>query len=156
MKLIGIVLLLFSGGGCCLIVISELDRRIKNLRALCELLRVTGRMVDSFSMSARDILKRLPDELVRDCGCSADVRPESFPELACACEISDDEAKRVFGEFAYAFGKSYRQEQVRQCEYYLDRMCERESEVTQKLHVQKKLAVALSLSATLALVMLLI
>ena len=137
-------------------LIAELERRLKNIRALCEVLRITKRMVDSFSMSARDILNKLPRELMNDCGYSKAAAPQGFCDFAVACEVCDQEAKEILLEFATAFGKSYRTEQIRQCEYYVERMSERESEISQKLPVQKKLVLTLALSVTLMLVILLI
>ncbi len=156
MKILGITILLFSGAACCFVLIAELDRRIKNIRALCEVLRITKRMVESFSMSAPDILSKLSHELMRDCGYLRTDTPQGFWDFAVACEVCDREAKEILLEFAGEFGKSYRPEQIRQCEYHIERMSERESGLSQKLPVQKKLVLAVGISVTLMLVILLI
>lgn len=156
MKILGVAILLFSGAAFCFVMVSELERRLKNIRALCELLRITKRMVDSFSMSARDILNKLPRELMNNCGYSDATAPQGFYDFAVACEVCDREAKEILLEFAATFGKSYRAEQLRQCEYYVERMSERELELSQKLPVQKKLVLTLVLSVTLMIVILLI
>jgi len=59
-------------------------------------------------------------------------------------------------EFARDFGKNYREEQIKRCRYYLERMSTQESELNSALPTQKKLAFSLLLSLTLIAVILLV
>ena len=156
MKTLGIAALLLSGIGCSVLLSRELDERTRNVRALCKMLRFIKRMVDSFSMSARDILREAPRDLIAACGYPYEQAGPCLLDFAENCQISDVEARLIFFEFARSFGKNYRDEQVRECEYYIERMEERERVVSQRLPVQKKLVFALTLCLTLILAILLI
>lgn len=148
--------ILLSGGACSLIIIREIDRRYENVRALCELIRLTKSLVEGFAMSAGDIIGRCSWELLHSCGYTGDTLPQSFSELVDSCEIEDESSREIMIEFSENFGRNYRAEQVRQCEYYLCRMSERENFMAGSRSTQKKLALTLSLSLALMLVILLL
>ena len=156
MKIIGLLALLLSGIGCGALAGGELDARVKNVTALCKMLKLIRRMVESFSMSARDILEEAPEELVAACGFDLECQASSLVSFAEACRIPDGEARYIFTEFAYSFGKHYREEQIKECGYYIERMEERERLLLQKLPAQKKLVFAVSLCIPLAAAILLI
>lgn len=155
MKILGIVALLLSGSGCSILLVRELDARERNVKALCRMLRFIKRMVDGFSMSARDILRAAPRDVIEDCGYPYEQAENCLLDFAESCKIADDEARMIFIEFARSFGKNYREEQVRECEYYIERMEERQRLICQRLPTQKKLAFALTLCLTLILAILL-
>ena len=130
------------------------DERAKNIRALCELLRIIKEKVESFGMSACSILRELDGELMSACGYKNNEPPKDFLEFAQACDIADQGAKEILLEFFAEFGKSYRSEQIKRCEYYLERMTKQERLVCSKLPDQKKLYATLCLSLSLILVIL--
>ena len=128
----------------------------KKICALCQMMRYVKRMVECFSMSAREILLRMPQGLKSDCGFDGQTDEASMISFADACKIEDDEARAIFIEFARSFGKNYRAEQVRECEYYIGRMEQRERQIANRLPSQKKLAFALIVCATLGILILLL
>jgi hypothetical protein len=107
-------------------------------------------------MSARAILADCPRELIDACGYYGKEVPGSFLELWEYCDISDPEARRIFSEFAKGFGKGYRADQIRQCEYYMTLMSERRLQISERVGVQKKLVITLTLCVTLVIIILLI
>ena len=152
----GLIAILLSGIGCAAFIVSELDARARNVKALCKMLKLIKRMVESFSMSLRDILREMPEGLAEDCGFDRECDAVSLVSFVEACSISDSEARAIFTEFAHSFGKNYRDGQVRECAYYIERMEERERLLLQKLPSQKKLVYAVSLCLALTLVILLL
>ena len=68
LKIVGLIAILLSGIGCADFIVSELDARARNVKALCKMLKLIKRMVESFSMSLRDILREMPEGLAEDCG----------------------------------------------------------------------------------------
>lgn len=131
------------------------DKDLMRARALCELLNYTRRMIEGFSMSGEIILERCEDELLASCGYSSAVRPKSFLEFFENCTIADDECKRIFGDFCRGFGKGYRDEQLRSCEYCLSLLTARAEVISNKNAAKKKIIIAATLSGALMLAILL-
>ena len=150
------VVLLFSGILSAALVVSELEARANRVKAISQAMRFIKRMVECFSMSASDILLKMPRKLKDDCGYGKGTEECSLLSFALACEIEDNEAQAIFIEFARSFGKNYRAEQIRECEYYIGLMEERERQIASRLPSQKKLAFALIVCATLAVLILLL
>jgi len=145
-----------SGAAGSYFVVRELERRAVNAHALCRLLRECSEQVEYFSRSAADILSNCDISLLQDCGYYANKAPDSFLELFESCEILCPKSRAIVLEFARDFGKNYREEQIKRCRYYLERMSTQESELNSALPTQKKLAFSLLLSLTLIAVILLV
>jgi hypothetical protein len=156
LKALGLVVLLFSGLLSATLVVNLLETRAKRVKTVCQTMRFIKRMVECFSMSARDILVKMPQKLKEDCGYTKETEDGSLLSFAMACHIEDAEAQAIFIEFARSFGKNYRAEQVRECEYYIGRMEEREQQIANRLPSQKKLALALIVCTTLVVLILLL
>ncbi len=156
MRVIGIIIVLMSGVAGSFFAVRELEKRLLNVRALCKLLRICAEQVEYFSRGSREILLSCDSELLRECGYYEETLPNSFFEFFDSCEILCKESRSIMLEFAGDFGKNYRDEQVKRCRYYLERMNERASELEAALPAQRKLAISLFVSATLMVIILLV
>ena len=154
--MIGIIAVLFSGAAVSFFIVRELERRLSNTRALCKLLRICTEQVEYFARSFGDIFSICEASLLKECGYYREEPAQNFSEFLNSCEILCSESRAIMLEFAADFGKNYREEQVKRCKYYSERMVAHLSELDAALPTQKKLAVALSLSATLMTVILLV
>ena len=119
------------------------------------LLRYVKLQVDCFSLPASTILSRCDPALLRACGYERPGAPKSFEELLSGCYIRDAKAGEILRGFAAEFGKSYREEQLRGCEYYLTLLGQRRDAVAAQLPGKKKLNATLCVSGALAVVILL-
>jgi hypothetical protein len=135
--------------------VYETDRTLNNARAICELMRQSKSLIESFSLCGAGILSRCRLELLRGCGYSGGKIPTSFAELFANCEIEDGECSRIFGEFCESFGKCYRYEQLRSCEYFLDRMSARARVLEREAPAKKRIMITLILSGAAMLAILL-
>ena len=156
MRAIGIIIVLISGVAGSFLVVSEFEKRLTNTRALCKLLRVCTEQVEYFSCSSHEILANCDALLLRECGYLDKEIPNDFSEFLDRCEILSNESRAIMIEFAKDFGKSYKDEQVKRCKYYLEKMDEHESKLESSLPAQRKLYFAILLAATLTAIILLI
>lgn len=134
---------------------SEAERSLTCARSLCELLRYTREMIDSFSMSGTQILQRCEESLLARCGYSKSERPTCFLDLSEGCEIGDVECAKIFCDFCRNFGKGYRDEQLRSCERCLDRLGTRAEQLHGEVAAKKKIIVVSVLSEALMLAIIL-
>ena len=82
--------------------------------------------------------------------------PRSFEALLTFCAIRDGETEQLIRSFAEEFGKSYREEQSRGCDYYFSLLDARREGLVSQLPAKKRINSALCVSGALALVILLI
>ena len=149
------LLILVCGAAFSIFAVQIIDARSRSVKAFCELLRIVKEKVECFGMSSVQMLRTLDRELLLSCGYRGDELPNDFLELIGECDIADQSAKAILLEFFSEFGKSYRAEQIKRCEYYLERLSKHERLVCSRAADQKKLYATLCFSASLILVILL-
>ena len=154
-KLLGVVLLalvaLLCGSWLC-----RFERmRCKQAQALFEMMQYVRAQIDCFSLSLPKILKQTDAQLLRDCGASR--APASFEELLLQCEpLPTDKMRALLFDFAAALGKDYRTEQLRLCNYYIERFSALCEELRRELDRRLKLMRLLPCTLGAALILLLI
>ena len=148
-KLLGVVLLalvaLLCGSWLC-----RFERmRCKQAQALFEMMQYVR------ALSLPQILKQTDAQLLRDCGASR--APASFEELLLQCEpLPTDKMRALLFDFAAALGKDYRTEQLRLCNYYIERFSALCEELRRELDRRLKLMRLLPCTLGAALILLLI
>ena len=122
-KLIGGILLCISG------VIMALSHRRFQMRKLntvdgfISLIFYVKGQIDCFSRPRAEILSTLPAEVFRACNC-----PDGAETLDELLESSraylDEECLRLISSFVAEFGSTFRDEQLRRCDYYISMLGE--------------------------------
>jgi hypothetical protein len=113
--------------------------KCEQTQQLIRFLKFVRNQVECFGLPARDILLYCERDMLDGCGfynCNGDV---SFELLARDCEIYDDVSARIMRDFLCSFGKSYRDEQIRECDRAIESLCERRAELFSELPKKKKL-----------------
>ena len=123
---------------------------------MLELLRFTRLQIECFSLSAPQIFSRFGRENLLLCGYSKEELPKSFDEINSCIAIKSKEAREVFSDFARSFGKSYRDEQLKQCEYHIELLEKLTQRLYEELAGKKKLNLTLCTAGALAVIILLI
>lgn len=145
---------------CGVLFARQLNRRaearLHEVEAWIALLRFVKGQVECFSLPMREILLRCDAAILRGCGYAADVAPKSFSGMLEASSFCDGECEKIARAFAEEFGRGYREEETRGCEYYLAQLESYKETLTKKLPAQKKMNATLSVCAALALVLLLL
>lgn len=155
-KLAGALVLSISGVLCAAWLNRKAERRIGELAGWISLLRFCKRQVDCFSLPMGEILARCDREILSACGFVGDLAPKSFEDLLAASAMQDGETESIVRGFCEEFGKGYREEQTRGCDYYLGLLEARREQLLGRLPAQKKMNATLSVCAALAIVLLLL
>ncbi len=153
-KLVGAVLIGLSG------VIMSISYRRFQLRKLntvdgfISLFFYIKGQIDCFSRPRSDILSSLPAEVF--CACNCPRGAETLEELVEASRIYlDEETLRLVSSFAAEFGSTFKDEQLRRCDYYISAVSEERRRVYAAVTARSRAGGALWIFACLGLVILL-
>lgn len=154
LKLLGGLLILFVGGATALGMGAWEKKRIRLLQAWIDLLFHIRTQIDCYLTPIGELLSTADHTLLIACnGKGGEETPQALLEH-CRSELPP-EALRLLASFAGEIGGSYREEQVKRCDFYmeaLNRILEKEKEA---LPARLRVRSALCLSAALATAILL-
>jgi len=155
-RIAGALILAVSGIGGAYWLNQSATASLRQVEAWLALLRYVKTQVECFSLPVSEILRRADPQLLRGCGYMGTMPPRSFEALLTFCAIRDGETEQLIRSFAEEFGKSYREEQSRGCDYYFSLLDARREGLVSQLPAKKRINSALCVSGALALVILLI
>ena len=156
LRIIGAIIIFFSALMIAHSLSSKIDREIKAVSALRTVLERTRSMIECYSLSASEILRRIDSRLFLDCGIPGGRVPQSFGELADNIDIADVEMREAMLSFAKDFGKSYRADELSRCTLYLEKIRAREQKIIKESAKKKKVIYAVAICSSLAAVILMI
>ena len=156
LRIAGAAVLVLSGFIGSRMMNLAISKKWEQTEALVSLLRFIKIQIECFGLPASEIISRCDRELIFQCGFSKDILPNDFKSFFKSCYFRDGETQSILYAFATGFGKGYREEQVKECEYYLELLCERRQRLYEDLPKRKKLNSTLCISSALAIVILLI
>jgi len=154
-KLAGTALLVGSGLGSAFLLNRSMSACLSQVEGFLGLLRQIRVKVECFALPISPILAADP-ALLRQCGYEEQTPPKSLGALLNGCRIRDGETERLLSGFAAGFGRGYREEQLRQCEYYAARLEQRRQELLSVMPAKKRRNATLCVSGALAAVILLL
>ncbi len=145
-----------SGGALTAMMLNRaLSERLSRLDALLTLLRFIRSQIDCFCLPIGEILRRVDVELLISCGVIG--RPTDFEDLIMGLEPPPDESvMKLLRSFSVCLGASYREEQLKSCDYHISTLAEIRESFGGELKKRKKLNTTLCLSAAAAVVILFI
>lgn len=155
-KIAGALILALSGVVGALTMNSAASKKATQSEALIAFLRFVRSRIECFSLPASEIIARCDKSLLSECGYNGDIPPRDMGDLFEAMGIRDDESYRILQAFAEGFGNSYREEQLKECDYYIDLLCERSQKIGEELPKKKKLNSTLCISSALGVAILLL
>ena len=156
LKILGIAILLFSGGGIAVFLSKEEDIKLLRTRAWIEMMIFVRSSVDSYAMTASEILASCDKGLLQRLGYGEEIAPQSLSGLFESVGVPDRESGEALRSFFGDFGKNYREYQVSRCDDCIRRLREREAELSSGIAAKKKVIFAISLCAAAAVVILLL
>ena len=157
--------LIFKALGCALILGSGifagnlLNRadtvKLSQLEAIISLLKFIRLQIDYYCVPVKEIFARAEPALLKACG--VDQMPESFCDLLDSISPTPaGDIMSVLISFSNELGGSYREEQLRSCDYHINRLEELHSAISKETEKRKKLNRVLPFSIAAAIVILLI
>lgn len=155
-KLVGALLLAVSAARGAYVMNQRASLSLKQAEGWLALLRYIRTQVDCFALPIPRILSQCDLSLLTACGYGKEERPRDLEQLLCDCDLRDGEVRGIVGAFVGEFGKGYREEQLRSCEYYRELLSARRASLAEQLPARKRVTSTLWLSGALATVILLI
>ena len=155
-RIAGALILSFSGFWGAYMLNTAATVRYSQSEALISFLRFVRAQIECFAMPASEILMRCDKKLLCDCGFHLSEEDTSFEALIRGISVSDSESREIIESFLAGFGKSYREEQIKECDYYIDLLSARRQRLLEELPNKKRVNSALCISSALAAVILLL
>ena len=142
---------IFVGG--CLSAFHR--RRLAQAEGFLALLRLIRLQIDCFSMPVSRILAECDREILVACGTEA--VPGDFKALLQSVHLYlPEEMCRLLEDFSARLGGSYREEELRCCDYYLARLTPSCDALRTELGSRERVALFLPPALSVALILLLI
>ncbi len=156
-KWIGCLLLLGAGTLVGIALLTLEKRRVTQGEGFLALVRFLRWQIDTLARPLPDILAACESSVLAACGWQSDLPPADFHSLLDGAELClSEEICTLLYEFANGLGATYREEQLRACEYLLTRITPYCDTLRRELPKRERIAVFLPIAATVALILLLI
>lgn len=130
-------------------------RRVRQAEGFLSLLRLIRLQIDCFSMPVSRILTTCDRDVLDACGVNAP--PGDFKTLLLEARLYlSEEICRLLTDFAARLGGSYREEQLRCCDYYIARLAPYCDALRTEQPKRERMALVLPPALSVALILLLI
>ncbi len=152
-KLIGGLLFGISGVIMALSYSRFQTKKLNTIDGFISLLFYIKGQIDCFARPRSDILSTLPAEVF--CACNCPRGAETLEELVEASRIYlDEEPLRLVASFAAEFGSTFREEQLRRCDYYISALSEERKRVFAEVQSRSRAGSALWICACIGIIIL--
>ena len=136
--------------------------KLKQTDAFISLLRYIKKQIDCFSAPISVIMAQCNKKLLEDCG--IDTKSindlsynDFFARIIENCDFYiDNEAIEILQKFGHEFGKTYRDEQLRSCDYYISELVKYREKIALEIPKERKMRFAVMFCASASLILLLI
>ena len=155
-KIAGASMLACSGVAVGVMLNRTASAALRQNEAMMALLRTGRGQVECFSLPIGQILAGCEREVIEACGDTEEDTPRDLEGLVSHVTVWDPRTVSIISQFGAEFGRGYREDEVRACEYAISLLEERRSTLALELPVKKKRNMTLSVCASLALVLLLL
>jgi hypothetical protein len=142
-------ILALCGALCSFFMNQSAIAKCEQIDAIIRFLRYVRNQVECYSLPSNEILALCDSALLERCGFYNCFGEGSFEKLAYDCDIYDVECARIVREFLCGFGKSYREEQIKECERYIAELEERRDRLFAELPKKKKVNSVLCIASAL-------
>ena len=154
LKLVGSIVVVASSVFVAISHRAFQEKRLRTLDGFIALLMYIKGQVDCYALPLYEILTGIPAGLLCDCNC-----PEgagSLDELVSESRIYlEDESLRLLEAFSLEFGSTFREEQLRRCDFYISSLVEERMRLSEDVKRRAKVGGALSVCSMLGLIILL-
>ena len=152
-KLIGSAVVLISAVFFAVSHYKFQERKLRTLDGFIALIMYVKGQVDCYALPLREILSRLPAEIFCDCNCPEGA--DSLDEIVLESSIYlEEEALRLCEAFASEFGSTFREEQLRRCDYYVSALVEQRKVLAEETFKRSRVGSALWICSSLGLLIL--
>ena len=155
-KLLGVLLILAVGVFASYSSVRYEKRRLTVIDGWIDLIFYIRSQIDCFLMPIGQILENGEQPLLQAC---ASISPDGATDLSAILRASslylDGEGKRLLEAFVREIGSSYREEQIRRCDYYISSLQVLRAKIADALPMRIRLCAALCMCIALGIAILL-
>ena len=153
-KILGGILVLFAGGMAAVSRARFEKKRLAVLDGWLGLLLYIRGQIDCYLMPLDEILALADKTLLSSCMAKKEDTTLSAI-LASSSPYLDEESRRLLSALVREIGNSYREEQLKRCDFYIDALRTRREKTASELPARLKMGVTLSLCAAVGTAILL-
>lgn len=154
LKMLGGAMVVAAGGLAAYTLARYERRRLVVLDAWIDLIFHIRGQIDCYLMPLDEILACADAGILRGCMCHTP-HPDLSALLRSASPYLDKESARLLSAFVREIGGSYREEQLRRCDFYINSLRVIRERLSQELPARIKLRISLCICASLAAAILL-
>ena len=152
-KIFGVLLLLGCGVLSGVLLVSFERRKCRQAQGFVALLRYVRLQVECFSLPVARILEHCDGRILMDCGAEVGSLGDLSALLTDTRLYLPEEFCRLLADFGGQFGGCYRAEQLRCCDYYLERMIPLCDRMRGELPKRERMALILPMAVAAILVL---
>ncbi|MBE6599640.1 MAG: hypothetical protein E7640_00315 [Ruminococcaceae bacterium] len=154
-KLFGAALILAGGAFASVILNSRETQKDTQLSALISLLRFIRTQIDCYCVPVGEIFRRCDKKTLSECGC--EITPEDFSAfLSSLSPPIDGETRDLLLSFSSRLGAGYKEDEVKNCDYHIDRLSDAYEEFKKRSKAQRRKNTVLCMTAAALAVILLL
>lgn len=155
LKLFGSLLLALAGGMLSFSFCRFEKKKLSVLDSYISLLFYIKGQIDCYSKPISDILKSADREMIEGCGCRLP-DPTSLDMMLDEGKIYlERESMRLLSCFSREFGSTYKDEQLRRCDYYIEALLEERRDLSDDIPSRNKVGSAIWMCASFGLMIVL-
>ncbi|MBQ8342206.1 MAG: stage III sporulation protein AB [Clostridia bacterium] len=153
---IGCLLILWVGAAVGVLLVRFERRRCRQAEGFVALVRYIRLQIDCFSMPVGRILRGCDGKLLIDCGVESDCLTDFCGLLQKTRLYLPEEMCRLLWDFGRRLGESYRADQLRNCDYFLERLTPCCDRLRTELPKRERMMLLLPMAFAAMLVLLLV
>ena len=151
------VLLIFMGGSLIAGRMNKIaERDLRLIDGWISFMRYVKGQIECFGVPIDKILSACDTALFTEIGYKKANVPGNLTELISECTLPDKETACLIFDYAKEFGRYYREEQLKRCNYYIVALEEKRKRESDKLPQRKRLNTTLWIAGSLAVGILLL
>ena len=133
-------------------------KRIKQINAFIELIEYIKNQVECFLLPINNIMDNCNDNLLKNCGIRVGLKKDlSLKEIISSVTFyCDEKTSDIIMQFAENFGRNYSREQIIACEHYKNELIKIRNNMLERDAKNKKIQLAVFLSISFSIIILLI
>ena len=161
-KIIGSSSILLSAFIFCVQSQKFEREKIKQAESFILLIKFIKKQIDCFCLPLYEIIARADTQILKDCGFRyskvTNMPPDSSFEwfIENCCFYIDKEATDLIEKFSSELGRSYRDDQLKSCDYYISGLVEYKEKLIAELPRKRKLRCTMCVGASLSFILLML
>jgi hypothetical protein len=153
-KTLGMGLVLSAGSLAAYSATHFEKRKLSVIDAWIDLILHIRAQIDCYLMPLDEILAGTDEEILKSCMCRTP-HPDLFNLLEASSPYLIPQAKRLIAAFVKEIGGSYREEQLRRCDYYVNALRMLRQKIADDLPAKTKVCITFSLCLAIGVIILL-